>query len=102
MNTKQFIELLNQVDPAGTTEISINNCTIFHIEKLPAYYDGRLQKIKKVDDKYICDVVGSGDKVLIKYYSILDLALDFPIQINCEFKQDQNYYDKELRNLLEL
>lgn len=102
MKTKEFIKLLEEVDPAGNTEICINNCTLFHIEKLPAYYDGRLQKITKAGDKYICDIVSSGDKILIKYYSILDLALDFPVTINCEFKQDQKYYDKELRNLLEL
>lgn len=102
MKTKEFIKLLEEADPAGNTEICINNCTVFHIEKLPAYYDGRLQKITKDGNTYKCYVISSGDKILIKYYSILDLALDFPVEIKCEFKQDQNYYDKRLQDILEL
>ena len=44
MTTTDLIKLLQEIDPEGDTEVCIGNTPIWYVERLPAYYDGRLMK----------------------------------------------------------
>lgn len=48
MTTAQLIELLKQEDPEGTAEVCVGVNPVWFVEKVPAYYDGRLEFVERV------------------------------------------------------
>lgn len=86
MKTKELIYLLQQEDPSGEFECCIDNKDIHYVARMPAYYDGRLEVLKRdVNGKIIgVKITGSGMKIKIHSFSIEDLLFDnpeFPIEI---------------------
>jgi hypothetical protein len=80
MKTKELIELLQRADPDGNIDVTIGNAPISYVDRLPAYYDGRLQRILyDTDNVPIVGILCSGgDKLVIHYRSISDCLSDNP------------------------
>lgn len=79
MTTRELIQELLAVDPTGETDVCIGNETIVYVDKLPAYYDGVMEKI--ILDKSMYDFTGAkyvrqGMKVCIYSRSIKDVLSD--------------------------
>lgn len=74
MKSSKLIELLKEADPSGNTEVCVSNCDIKDVDRLPAYYDGRLETLKYDAEGYVCGgkYHSSGDKIMINYQSITD------------------------------
>ncbi len=48
MTTTQLIELLKQEDPEGTAEVCVGVNPVWCVERMPYYYDGRLEFVERV------------------------------------------------------
>lgn len=51
MTTAELIGLLRQEDPDGTAEVCVGVNPVWFVEHLPAYYDGRLEFVERVNGK---------------------------------------------------
>lgn len=84
MKTKDLIAELQEADPSGELEVCVENVDIFTVTTEPAYWDGRLQVLKRDPAKKpYYDVVGGkytskGSKVVISPMSITDLLWSDP------------------------
>lgn len=84
MKVKELIKKLEESDPTGDLEVSVDSIDVFSVYSLPAYYDGAQQVlIRDETKKPYFDVVGakfcdSGRKIVIKTLSISDLIWDKP------------------------
>jgi hypothetical protein len=84
MKTKDLIAELQEADPSGELEVCVENVDIFAVATEPAYWDGRLQVLKRDPAKKpYFDVIGgkyvtSGHKVVISPMSITDVLWDNP------------------------
>lgn len=83
MKTKELIRLLQIEDPTGEAECCIDNADILCVERMPAYYDGRLEVLIRDPSLPYYNVVGakitgSGVKVNIHRHSIEDALYDDP------------------------
>ena len=84
MKTKDLIAELQEADPSGELEVCVENVDIFTVTTEPAYWDGRLQVLKRDPAKKpYYDVVGGkytskGSKVVISPMSITDLLWNDP------------------------
>ena len=78
MKTKDLIKLLKEADPTGEEEVCIDNNPVWFVQRMPAYYDGRLVRFEpplpidedegmRVPDKV--HFVSDGAKVEIMYYT---------------------------------
>lgn len=78
MKSKVLIAKILELDPTGEVECSIGNCDIYYLDRLPAYYDGRLQVLKYDESKApYYNVIGgeyrsSGSKIALKELSFSD------------------------------
>jgi len=107
MNTKQFIEELQKIDPSGELTVCIGNAEVSYIDKVPGYYDGRLEKIIYNNDKTknIFNVIGaklviSGDKVRIFSTSLDDVLLENPdLPVEIEGEPDGGYFTNWVEKL---
>ena len=82
MKVKELIAELNKIDPTGEEEVCIDNRDIHFVELLPAYYDGKLQRLIRDEKKQGNNIVGAkfttkGCKVVIHYLGIEDVILDY-------------------------
>lgn len=85
MKTKELIEALKKNDPSGELEVSVGKTPIYVVERMPAYYDGKLRMLVQdhSKDPYY-NVVGGiitdkGHHLNIHTLDpIDDLLLDFP------------------------
>ena len=61
----EFIKLLQEEDPNDECVICVNNHPVSWLEKLPYYYDGRLEYIEKDDNGHVIKVgyLGGGMKM---------------------------------------
>lgn len=109
MKTKELIELLQKADPDGSTDVTIDNAPISYVDRLPAYYDGRLQRI--IYDTNNVPRVGvlcsGGDKLVIHYRSISDCISDNPfmtvIRENGEIQDhDKSWIELERKEALSI
>jgi hypothetical protein len=85
MKTKDLIRELQEADPSGEIEVCVGNVDIWTVITEPAYYDGRLQVLKRDPEKTgkCYDIIGgkyvtSGQKVVIETRSITDVLWDEP------------------------
>jgi hypothetical protein len=93
MTSAELIAALQAADPSGTTPVCIDNAEVYVVEKVPAYYDGSLERL--VHDPALVGkcysvigarIVRSGDKVRIKALPIEGvLAEDPEAPIEMEF-----------------
>ncbi len=90
MKSKRLIELLQEIDPSGETEVCIGNVDIDCIVNMPAYWDGSLQVLQRNenDDIIGAKYVRTGEKLQIYPLSISD-AIDG----RKEFKVDYSELD---------
>ena len=51
MTTAELIALLREADPDGTTPVCVANADVYFVQRLPAYYDGRLQQLVHDESK---------------------------------------------------
>lgn len=83
MKSKELIKLLQDLDPAGETEVCVDNLAIFSVYSSPSYWDGPLNIILREDaaDKYKITgfkITGRGTKIVIKALLLEDIFLDYP------------------------
>ncbi len=84
MKTKDLIRLLQEADPKGETEVCVDNADIYFVERLEAYWDGRLQVLIRNPDKapyYNVEGVrflSRGEKVRLNLLSFEDVLLNDP------------------------
>lgn len=80
MKTSEFIKMLQEEDPNDECTVSVGNCPVRWIEKLPYYYDGRLQHIERDASGKVVKVgwKSGGHKLKIHYDTIEDALMDYP------------------------
>ena len=85
MKSKELIRRLLEIDPDGETEVCCGNHDIYFLDRLPAYYDGKLQLIitdPEKDGKCYSIIGGkvmtSGQKINIVTMGISDILIDNP------------------------
>jgi len=85
MTTGELIAALREADPDGTTPVCVSNDDIYFVERLPAYYDGRLQQLVHDESKrgrawsiVGARVISAGNKVKIRTMSIQEVLIDKP------------------------
>lgn len=85
MTTAELIAALREADPEGTTPVCVGNADVYFVQRIPAYYDGRLQQLVHDESKrgHAWSIVGakiitSGAKVDIVTLSIRDVLVDHP------------------------
>lgn len=101
MKTNELIELLKKEDPNNECEVCIDNKAIYYVERLPYYYDGRLEFVEcnKQRTPIKCGWRTTSPKVKIRYYDLEDVIVD-DIDIAIEYcgvsyngKIQQEYID---------
>jgi hypothetical protein len=110
VTTQELIKRLNEVDPDGTTEVSVGNVPIYFCASEPAYYDGYLQTLIQdhSKDPYYNIVgmrrTGQGRKVVLHTYSVQDYIIDDPEDAKIEYLEPygERYReeDEKLRTLV--
>jgi hypothetical protein len=85
VTTAELIVALRDADPAGTTPVCVANADVYFVQRLPAYYDGRLQQLVHDERKrgkawsiIGAKLISSGQKVDIVALSIRDILNDMP------------------------
>lgn len=98
MKSREVIRLLQKIDPSGETEVCVGNRDIWHIYREDAYWDGRLQVLKRNETEKVffniagAKITGKGEKILIRTLSIEELLFDSP-DAPVEF-EDASDHDK--------
>jgi hypothetical protein len=80
VTSAELIEELQKLDPDGTTEVTIHSQPIWYIDRLPAYYDGRLLLLHR-DHMYqiiSAEYTGKGAKIVLGQFDLKDFLEDFP------------------------
>lgn len=101
MKTSQLIVRLNEIDPTGENEVCVGNCDINFIDKLPAYYDGKLQLLERDESgkpTYLKGYrISSGQKINLFTTSLLELAIERPnFEIIYDSEQDEKFYKAQI------
>jgi hypothetical protein len=84
MTTAELIALLREADPDGTTPVCVGNADVYFVQRLPAYYDGRLQQLVHDESKKPywtivgAKIITAGEKIDIVPMSICDVLMDMP------------------------
>lgn len=85
MTTADLIAALREADPDGTTPVCVGNADVYFVQRLPAYYDGRLQQLVHDENKrgrawsiIGARILSAGEKVDIVALSIRDVLVDMP------------------------
>lgn len=83
MTTAELIKQLQAADPAGTTEVAIDNLDVHFVECLEAYWDGLLQRVIRDESRQDYNVVGArvtakGRKVRIHTIGVKDAIANDP------------------------
>jgi len=85
MTTAELIAALREADPEGTTSVCVGNYDVYFVQRLPAWYDGRLQQLVHDEDKrgkqwsiIGAKIISNGYKIDIRALSIRDVLLDMP------------------------
>ena len=89
MKTKKLIEMLQELDPEGEIEVCIGNEDIYFADRMPAYWDGRLQVLIRDEECEYYNIIGakytsSGDKIKLYPLSILEALEedpDLPVEV---------------------
>lgn len=82
MKSKVLIEILQDLDPSGETEVTAGGGDIFSVEILPAYWDGSLNVLIRDPSKApYYDVIGmeeirTGNKIRLNIMGLDDVIFD--------------------------
>lgn len=81
MKSKELIRILQETDPNGETEVTIDGADIYCVARYPGYYDGCYQVITRDPSKTTFNIVKikrtrAGEKIRLHTYSIEDLIWD--------------------------
>ena len=90
MKTKELIAQLLEADPTGEGEVCVWNHDIHYVERKPAYWDGRLERLDRDPTKQCYNIikgriVSKGDKIQIRPITLEDAIgndPDLPVEIN--------------------
>lgn len=96
MKTKELIKLLQEEDPNGELDVVIGNAPVILVEKLPAFYDGKLERFDDaVPFPTKARYVNDGHKISLRSYSIEDALWDNPdLEVVCPSEYYENYIEK--------
>lgn len=113
MKTKKLIELLQEADPSGEEEVCVDNIDIYFVEPKPAYWDGRLQVLKRDESMKGYNIVGakwisSGKKINLVTVSIKEAMIDNPdlpvevidIFVNKRMQKEVDQWRAEARQII--
>ena len=84
MKSKELIRQLQEADPTGEVEVGVGNHDIFSVEPMPAYYDGKFQKLLRDESKKpYFDIVGAkwcsrGCKIKLVPMGVADVLWNNP------------------------
>lgn len=84
MKTNELIEQLQKLDPNNECEVCVNNEDIYFADRMPAYWDGRLQVLIRDPEKapYYnitgLKVTGTGDKIKLHVMTLEDILYHNP------------------------
>lgn len=100
MKTRDLIAALQEADPSGDIEVAVGNTDIHFVEKLPAYYDGCLQVLRRDPANEYYNIIGAeirgrGDKLKIHTLSIREMLVndaEAPVTFDGEYAQ-KHYAD---------
>ena len=105
MKTKELIRRLQEEDPNGETEVTVNGADIYFLETLPGYYDGCFPVLihdpKLVDKCYSIigvEIRGGGLKVRLNTMDLRDVLLDHP---EAEVRYDGEYAERHCKDRVE-
>lgn len=99
MKTKELIRRLQEEDPSGEIEVCVGNVDIHFVERMPAYYDGSLQVLKRDENNKYYNIVGgkyvrNGEKVSIHILSITD-AISNACSVDRKFDVDYSQLSEQ-------
>ena len=99
MTTAQLIELLKQEDPEGTAEVCVGVNPVWFVEKVPAYYDGRLEFVERIKGLPVrAGWRSEGDKVKIHTDDIETAIYDNPdVEIVEPLRSDGRHTARDLK-----
>lgn len=89
MKTRELIARLQAQDPSGELQVCSGNRPIYFVERLPAYYDGRLQMLIQDETRTDYNIVGykitgRGEKVQLHIMDLEDCIAgnaDLPLDV---------------------
>jgi hypothetical protein len=82
MKTKQLIKELMEKDPSGELEVSTSYGDIYYVDRLPAYYDGKMETLiwdESNSDNRVYKgmrISAEGEKLKLKLFSLEDAIWD--------------------------
>lgn len=91
MKVKELIKELQDISPDGELEVNINGCDIYEINKIPAYYDGSLQRLTfenngmTINNIIKAEYCGCGYKIVLNGIPIQELLEDswtLPVEVS--------------------
>ena len=80
MKTSELIKLLQKEDPNDECTVCINNHPVSSVDRMPYYYDGRLEHIERDEHNNPIKVgyKAGGQKIKIHFDTIEDALMDNP------------------------
>jgi hypothetical protein len=89
MKTSELIKQLQEADPTGFIEVCCDGGEIIFVENQEAYYDGKLQTVKRDEKGQICGmkITTRGRKIRLHVYDLEDAILDqpeIPVELDIE------------------
>lgn len=71
--------MIQQEDPEGTAEVCVGTAPVWFVERVPAYYDGRLEFVERVNGKPVrAGWRADGSKVRIRTDDVETAIYDNP------------------------
>lgn len=104
MTTKELIKALKKQDPFGNLEVTVGKTPIYFVERMPAYYDGCLQKLVQDKTKPYYNITGGvitskGYHVNIHTMNLEDAIYDdpnLPITLDMEGNNRISMYEEDV------
>lgn len=106
MKTKELIKRLQELDPEGDMEISIDNHDIYQVELHHAGENGMLSRIISNDNGRVigAKVIDKGLKISLSYLTIEDLIWndpDLPVQIDVASEEAREDWEEVISSIRE-
>ena len=113
MKTKDLIKLLKEEDPSGEEEVCIDNQPVWFVQRMPAYYDGRLVRYEPplTYDEDVGTIfpdkvhfVSEGAKIEIMYYSWRNAMWDSNGELElgrCPSDHTKGIFEEEQKKVLD-
>lgn len=105
MKSKELIKQLQELDPEGEAEVCVGNEDIYFAERLPAYYDGKLEVLIRDETKRTYNITGikitgRGDKIKLHTMSLEDVVWNHPEAI-VDLSELSSHAQKEYQNAVD-